>query len=120
MTDIPIVTSPLVPPGTMLLVPSESVHVSSRARQISESPWLPNHTILPDYQDERRKGLDALARMVDAAWESMGEDPDQTWRAARLREKWSIQRDALDFRVVERVSLSVINPASSLMVSSVL
>lgn len=116
MTDIPIITSPLIPLGTVIIgaLGHGTLLWEDEPLRIRESPWLPNPAILPDYERDRARALEHLAALVDAAWESMGEDPDQKWRAARL---WG--RDRAQFRAEARIGL-MINRPSSVLISGIL
>jgi len=94
LASIPIVSSPLIAPGTFYLMPEPmALQYDAPTFRFYETPWspAPEHWT-PAAKTGRERALDHLARLLDGWCEETtlhGEplDPDKVWRGPRIRER---------------------------------
>ncbi len=87
---IPMIHSDVIPKGTFILgALGAGVRMwEERPLRFWRDPWGPATYALTDRaEEERRRGLDHLARLLDGMCEDLGLDPDETWRDPHIRER---------------------------------
>lgn len=119
---IEMVESPFLPEGTFILAHHmNGVRLwDTEPLRLRPDPWGPApYALRPKYADERRKGLDFLARLLDGMCADLGMDPDKAWREPREQERrdreW--RRGEYVYRVEERMALTLIDPGAFVSVA---
>lgn len=98
--EVPVYYSTSVNPGRMYLMQGLTAqydHQRAMVRWVID-PWGPNRFEDPVIEEERRKGLDHLARELDAIYRSYGWDPNE-WRETKERERREWERWMMQERV---------------------
>lgn len=119
-----IIESPLVPSGTVYVIPSDAFKFSDRPIRLVSDLWGPPPYAVGRSSDlatrERSRALDHLASLLDGLCESIGLDPDTTWREPRTAEERTraMRRGELMYRA-ELLAALAVRPSSAFVITGI-